>query len=60
MKKKKDNRGGKRKNSGRKPLKEKTIPITVYLPETSVESAGGKDDARKFIYEQFKPFSVMK
>ena len=56
MAKKKITHGGKRENSGRKPLTEKRLPVTVYLPESTIKGAGGKEDVKRKIYEEFNIF----
>ena len=40
---KKENRGGARANCGRKPLLDKKIPITMYIPKSVIEKYGGTD-----------------
>jgi hypothetical protein len=42
-------KGGKRNNSGRKPLpkESKKIPVTIYIEESIVDTLGGKDGLRK-------------
>jgi len=44
-------KGGKRNNSGRKPLpkESKKIPVTIYIEESIVDKLGGKDALRKKI-----------
>lgn len=37
---KEEKRGGKRNNSGRKPLKDKKIPFTIYIRKSSITKKG--------------------
>ena len=41
----------KKSKVGRKPLKDKAIPITAYIKESHVNSIGGKDKARTIAKE---------
>lgn len=40
-------RGGKRNGSGRKKVKDKAIPITIYIRKSVIQAKGGKDKARE-------------
>lgn len=42
-------RGGKRPNSGRKPLAEKKEPVTVYLYPSEIDKLGGRDGVKHFL-----------
>ena len=46
---KKNNRGGARSNSGRKPVADKKESITVYIEGSKVAMMGGKEILRKKI-----------
>jgi hypothetical protein len=47
----KSTRGGKRPNSGRKPVKEKKTAVFAYVLPSDVQTVGGKESA-KSIAEQ--------
>lgn len=44
---KKENRGGARANSGRKPLADKKFPITVFIEESKIKKLGGKEKLKQ-------------
>lgn len=46
---KKDNRGGKRSGSGRKPTEKSELkePITIYIKSATIEQHGGKQAAKQ-------------
>lgn len=44
---KKENRGGKRKNAGRKKVADKKVPLTIYVEQSKILLAGGRDKARE-------------
>ena len=44
---KKNNRGGSRPGSGRKKVKDKKKPLTIWVRDSEVKKAGGQDNAKK-------------
>lgn len=44
--------GGKRKNSGRRPVKDKKIPVTLYFRESKIKEIG-LEDLKQKCYELF-------
>lgn len=50
MKKKK--RGGARKGAGRKPIIDKSIPITVWIKKSRIKELGGKEKTKQKIYDE--------
>ena len=42
-------RGGKRLNSGRKPLTDKKHPVAIYIEESIINKAGGKEKIKSQI-----------
>ena len=45
--------GGARKGSGRKPVADKRIAVTLYIQESIVKSYGGIDGIREYLYKTF-------
>ena len=43
-------RGGKRKGAGRKPVKDKKLPITTFIETSKIESVGGEEAVKELIY----------
>ena len=39
--------GGKRKNSGRKPVTDPKVALTIYVHQSKITKLGGKDKARQ-------------
>jgi len=48
---KKSKRGGARKGAGRKPISDKSIPITVWIKKSKVKELGGKEKTKQKIYD---------
>lgn len=46
--------GGKRHNSGRKPIADKKQTVTVYILTSVIEKAGGIDKLKELIYNNLK------
>jgi hypothetical protein len=42
--------GGARKGSGRKPVADKRLAVTLYIQESIVKSYGGIDGVREYCY----------
>lgn len=40
MEKKKTTHGGKRKNAGRKPIKDKKVPVILYFKKSKIKEIG--------------------
>lgn len=38
--------GGKRKNSGRKPVEDKKKQVTIYVPDSKIQAHGGLEKLR--------------
>lgn len=47
---KENQRGGKRPGSGRRPLENPKMLVSIYVEKQLVESKGGKDGFRQFVY----------
>ena len=43
--------GGRRKGAGRKPIADKKVAITLYVPQSVVQSHGGLEDFREYCYQ---------
>ena len=43
--------GGKRKNSGRKPVTDKKKQVTLYVLQSMIDKLGGEAEMKKYIYE---------
>jgi hypothetical protein len=39
--------GGKRKNSGRKPVEDKKIQVTIYVTDSKIQSHGGLEKLKE-------------
>lgn len=50
--KKKETRGGKRNNSGRKKAKDPKKQVDVYVESSKVDKLGGKEGLKEFIYSK--------
>ena len=44
-------RGGKRKNSGRKPVSDKKVQVSLYVEESKIKKHGGADALKAKIYK---------
>jgi hypothetical protein len=47
---KKETRGGKRSNSGRKPVKDKKTQLSVYIRQSTIDLNGGAEEIKKQIH----------
>ena len=50
-------RGGERKNSGRKKLKDPKHPLTIYVHESSIKRLGGREAAREYLVSCMESFN---
>lgn len=53
MELKKENRGGARANCGRKPVKDKKQPVTVFIEGSKIKKHGGAEKLKTKIINQF-------
>jgi hypothetical protein len=47
----KSNRGGARIGSGRKPVQDKKIQLTIFVNQSKIDKLGGRDELKKLIYQ---------
>jgi hypothetical protein len=50
----KENRGGSRKNSGRKPVADKKQPVTLFIERSVIERHGGPDKIKEALISNIK------
>ena len=43
--------GGKRKTSGRKPVADKKVQVSLYIRQSEIEKFGGLDEVKKALCE---------
>ncbi len=42
--------GGKRKNSGRKPVADPKRQVSLFIPESKINERGGMEATREYLY----------
>ena len=47
----KNKKGGKRKGAGRKPIKDKKVPVTIWMRPSEVKKNGGLKKVKLLMYE---------
>lgn len=47
---KKIKKGGKRKGAGRKPIKDKKIPLVIYVRPSIIKAHGGEENCKALFY----------
>jgi hypothetical protein len=52
----KSNKGGARKNSGRKPVEDKKEPITLFINRSVIERHGGADKIKAALIHNIKQY----
>jgi hypothetical protein len=51
---KQENRGGRRENSGRRPIRDKKLQVNIMLRMSEIEALGGLFETQKFLMETVK------
>lgn len=52
--------GGARKRSGRKPVFDKKIPVTIYAKQSEISNVGGMDSMRGILYNTINELNKVK